>query len=251
MVSSRWLSPYLAGQRDQVWHELRQSGSTVRARPDLAEEAQAVCDEMARRARQNVEVIIERLSAAGYRFHSNDDEQTPVTPHVAPTPTADEHADWLQERFEAVPVTLLSWTRIVGDVWLVGTHPQWPASASGDPLVIEVEGSRYPGDSSIREYLDDEWNDWRDDYADDPSTAGPFVLPLAPDRLHKENVSGGSPYGIILPDGSVEGLFAGETTTPFVSYLNHMFRHGGFPWTTDSDNQWRVKQDLARDLLPL
>jgi hypothetical protein len=251
MMSSRWLSRYLAGEREQVWQDMRQLGSTVRERSDLAEEAQAVCDEMARRARHNVEVIIERLSDAGYRFHANDDEQTPVIPHVAPTPTADEHANWLQERFEAVPMALLSWTRVVGDVWLVGTHPQWPDSASGDPLVIEVEGARYPGDWSIRDSLEDEWNDWRLQSAADPDAAGPFVLALAPDQLHKENTSGGSPYGIIVPDGSVEGLFVGKTTTPFVSYLNWAFCHGGFPETTGSESEWRVKQDLARDLLPL
>ncbi|HCU95032.1 MAG TPA: hypothetical protein DHU96_20920 [Actinobacteria bacterium] len=83
------------------------------------------------------------------------------------------------------------------------------------------------------------------------SEAGPFVLPLAPDRLHKENVSGGPPYGIILPDACVDGLFIGETTMPFVSYLNRVFRNGGFPWPTASDSQWRVKQALAKDLLPL
>jgi len=252
MVSSpQWLSRYLAGQREQVWHDLRQLGSTIREEPDLFEEAQLVCDEMARRARQNVEVIIERLSTDDYKFHSNDDEQTPVTPHVAPTATADEHADWFQEHFGAVPMTLCSWTRIVGDVWLVGTHPLWTSSASGDPLVIELEGSRYPGDPSIRDYFEDEWNDWREDCAQDASSAGVFVLPVAPDRLHKENVSGGSPYGIVLPDGSADGLFAGETTTPFVSYLNQVFRHGGFPCATESPSEWRVKQDLARDLLPL
>ncbi len=147
-------------------------------------------------------------------------------------------------------MTLRSWTRIVGDVWLVGTHPQWSTSASGDPLVIELEGSRYPGAPSSRDYFDDEWNHWREDCAQG-ANAGVFVLPLAPDRLHKENVSGGSPYGIVLPDGSVDGLFVGETTTPFVSYLNHVFRHGGFPWTTGSQSERRVKRELARDLLPL
>jgi hypothetical protein len=53
MVSSQqWLSRYLAGQREQVWHELRQLGSTIRQHSELAEAAQLVCDEMARRARQ-------------------------------------------------------------------------------------------------------------------------------------------------------------------------------------------------------
>lgn len=50
--------------------------------------------------------------------------------------------------FRVVPMSLLSWVRIVGDVWLVGTHPEWPDSDLGDPLVVEVEGSRY--DISMR-----------------------------------------------------------------------------------------------------
>ncbi|MFE9204574.1 hypothetical protein [Micromonospora sp. NPDC007230] len=233
-----------------MWHELHQLGSTIRQQADLAEEAQLVCDEMARRARQNVEVIVERLSADGYRFHANDDEQTPMTPHAAPTATAAEHADWLQERFDAVPMTLRSWVRLVGDVWLVGTHPQWPTSASADPLVIELEGSLHADFPSIRDYFADEWNGWRERRAEDAS-AGVFVLPLAPDRFHKENVSGGSPYGMVLPDGCVDGLFAAETTMPFVSYLNWVFDHGGFPWPTESSSQWRVRRELARDLLPL
>jgi hypothetical protein len=103
MVSpANWLDRYRAGQRDRVWHELRQLGGAVRE-PGLSEQAQLVCDEMARRTRQNVEVIIGRLSDAGYRFHVNDDAQAPVRPHVPPTAGAGAHADWLQERFGPVP----------------------------------------------------------------------------------------------------------------------------------------------------
>lgn len=155
-----------------------------------AEEAQLVCDEMARRARHNIELIVERLSDDGYRFHTNDDDQTPVRPHTPPTPDASAHVDWLEQRFGMVPMTLSSWIRIVGDVWLVGTHPRWATSAAADPLMIEVEGSRYPGES-IREYFDDERTEWREHHRKDPDTAGLFVLPLAPDRLHKDNTSGG------------------------------------------------------------
>jgi hypothetical protein len=246
--SEKWLARYRDGRRQEVWHELRQIGGAVRD-PDLLEAAQLVCDEMARRARQNVEVIVERLTRDGFRFHINDDAQTPVTPHIPPTPTAEEHAAWLQDRFGQVPLTLLSWVRIVGDVWLVGTHPDWPSSASADPLVIQVEGSHFPG-ASMRDHYESEWEQWQEWVENDPD-AGPFELDAAPDRLHKENVSGGAPYGVRLPDSCADGLFVAETTMPFVSYLNWVFGRGGFPWHTGAHNEWRITRALAKDLLPL
>ncbi len=158
--SQNWLQRYREGQHDQVWAELRELGGAVR-RPGLEQEAQLVCDEMARRARHNVELIVDRLASQGYRFHANDHAQTPVVPWAPPTAQATQHAAWLQEHFGPVPMTVLSWLRIVGDVWLVGTHPQWPESASGDPLVIELEGSRYPGES-IRGHYEEEFQAWRE-----------------------------------------------------------------------------------------
>jgi hypothetical protein len=115
--------------------------------------------------------------------------------------------------------------------------------------VIQVEGSHYPGES-IRGYFEESLDAWTDWSTQDP-TAGPFVLPLAPDMLHKQNVSGGSPYGVVVPDGCVDGLFVAETPMPFVSYLNWVFGNGGFPWPTASDAQWKVRHALAKDLLPL
>jgi hypothetical protein len=78
-----------------------------------------------------------------------------------------------------------------------------------------------------------------------------FVLPLAPDLVLKNSKSGGPPYGVVVPDSCADGLFVGETTMPFVSYLNWVFRHGGFPWPTAPDNHWQLKKALAKDLLPL
>jgi hypothetical protein len=159
--SGNWLERYRRGQRELVWQELRQLGSAVRE-PGRFEEAQLVCDEMARRARQNIEAIVERLTEAGYRFHTNDNEQAPVTPYIPPTAAAAELAAWLEQRFASVPMTLLSWLRLVGDVWLVGTHPHWAASAAADPLVIQLEGSHYPGEPMQR-YFEGElevWHSW-------------------------------------------------------------------------------------------
>jgi hypothetical protein len=99
-------------------------------------------------------------------------------------------ADWLQGHFGAVPMTLLSWVRVAGNAWLAGApHPQWPGSASADPLVIEVEGARYPG-GPIREHYEHEYDTWRERSAQD-RRADVLMLSLTPDRLHKENTSGG------------------------------------------------------------
>lgn len=131
-----------------------------------------------------------------------------------------------------------------------GTHPQWPESASADPLVIEIEGSHYP-DASIEEYFADEVAGHEESLSGSGDDPVPFVLPLAPDRLHKENVSGGPPYGIVLPDGCVDGLFVAEVAMPFVAYLNWVFRNGGFPAATTSPSQWKIRRSLAEGLLPL
>jgi hypothetical protein len=77
------------------------------------------------------------------------------------------------------------------------------------------------------------------------------VLPVAPDRLHKDNVSGGPPYRLVVPDGCADGLFVAEATMPFVSYLNWVFRSGGFPGHATSPAPWAVRQSLAKNLLPL
>jgi hypothetical protein len=215
----------------------------------LADDAQAVCDEMARRVRQNIDVIVERLYEQGFVFHTNDERRIPVKPHQPPAGRADEVLGWLARHFDAVPMTLVSWLRYVGDVWLVGTHPDWSASSFADPLVIELEGSRY-ADPSIVRYFEDELDAYEE--ARGAGQPEPFVLPVAPDRLHKKDVSGGPPYGFVLPDACADGMFSAELVLPFVSYLRWVFSRGGFPVQVGATQaEWRVRQSLAADLLPL
>lgn len=243
-TAPHWLRRYVDGEHDAVWHELRQLGARVREAP-YASEAQAVCDEMARRARHNVEVLVDRLTDQGYRFHENDDGQAPVGPLARPAPDADEYVAWLEQTFGAVPMVLSSWVRVVGDVWLVGTHPAWETSATGDPLVVEIAGTRYPG-SDVRAFLLDEREQWQE-YAD----GAPFQLPIAPDHLHKDNVSGGPPYGVVLPDACADAHVVTDVGMPFVSYLRRVFDHGGFPRWTGDERQGAVTRSLAAGLRPI
>lgn len=114
--------------------------------------------------------------------------------------------------------------------------------------MIELEGSRYDGASIRRHFEDDHegWRTWLPELGDSL-----YTLPVAPDRLHKANTSGGEPYGIIVPDGCADALITTETTMPFVDYLNWVFRNGGFPWPADPASHRRICSTLASDLLPL
>jgi hypothetical protein len=241
------ITRYRAGDRDAVWQELRALGAGARS-PERVADAHAVCDEMAKRARQNVEVIVDRLRAQGFVFHANDAARTPVTPPRPAGKAGRRGADLARGTLRRDPhdARLVDASR--RDVWLVGTHPDWPESSAADPLVIEVEGSRHdaPIEGAFAEDVE----------AHEERTAAgataPFELAVSPDRLHKDDVSGGPPYGIVLPDPCADGTFVAETTMPFVSYLNWVFSRGGFPVRTGpTEDERRVRKQLARDLLPL
>lgn len=239
---------YRSGSRFAVWQELRRLGDRVRD-PEYIPEARAVCDEMARRARHNVELLVERLTSQGYAFQRNTDSHEPMAGFIPATSDAEDLVEWLDHQpFGPIPLTVSSWIRLVGDVWFVGTHPDWEESDEADPLVIQLEGSHYPG-SSMRDFMTDEYEDWQRWTAQEPQEAGAFVLEAAPDRLHKANISGGQPYGFYLPDRCADGLFRAEVDIPFVQYLNLVFANGGFP--ADLTGHWMLTQELARDLLPL
>jgi hypothetical protein len=246
--SDSWIERYRAGDRAVVWHEIRQLGAQLDQRQ--RDSAQLVCDEMARRARRNVEVLVHQLSSEGFRFHSNEDRQDPEVPFYPASERAEDQALWLVEHFGQVPMTLLSWLRIVGDVWLVGTHPEWPDATAADPLVIDLEGSRYPNDP-IREYFASDYERWLEAQEESDDDRSLYCLPMSPDRLHKDNTSGGPPYGVVVPDGCVDGLWVGETTMPFVGYLNNVFAHGGFPGQSVTSDAWRHQTRLGAPLVTL
>lgn len=242
-----WVERYRKGDRERVWSELDRLGSAVRD-PNVLPEAQYVCDEMALRARFNIQLLVKRLKSQGFVFHSNDGERTPVVPFRPASPVAPQLVAWLEAEFGPVPLVLSSWIRLVGDVWLVGTHPDWSESSGADPLVIEVEGTRYPG-VSISNFFVTEYEAWVEEVAQD-SAVGSFVLPVAPDRLHKANVSGGVPYGFRIPDGGADGVFVAEGDMSFVSYLNLAFQNGGFAaWPSGVEEP--LRKSLTDGLLAL
>ncbi|GHH77309.1 hypothetical protein [Promicromonospora soli] len=242
-----YFARYQAGEHNEVWRDLRALDLTV-FEVRHREDAQAVAREMAVRARWNVETLVDRLQADGFVAAENDDDGTPRPAHFPPSDGASALADWMEEAFAPFPMTVAAWIRQVGDVWLVGEHPRWAQSVLANPLVVEFEHTLYGGGS--REYFEGEWKSWGESPHRD---SRPFQLDFAPDALHKANISGDGPYGIVLAGSGVDGRLGPSTW--FVDDLNAAFAAGGFPGALYSegyvDPPQGLREGLARDLLRL
>jgi len=252
-VSGTLLDRYVAGQRTQVWLDLAQLGARVREPEHLAEAVPVVREAMTR-ARDNVVTLIERLHEQGYAFHGG----APLVPHAPPDEHTPAFVTWLEARWGPLPLTLRAWIEVVGDVSLLGNHPAFPTGLVTDPLVIEVEykgwrEARVDRTGWARAYHESEYEAWLDRQ---PGEGEPFAIVLAPDDLHKAEISGGPPYGIYVPDASADGRlrYADGVQLSFIEYLRLVFANGGFPglWKRDPGSEGRrACRRLAEGLLPL
>ncbi len=109
-------------------------------------------------------------------------------------------------------------------------------------------------------YILSEYDSWQADRGTEWDRNA-FVLDLAPDYLHKAEISGGPPYGLLVPNDGIDGLLLGERhQTTFVNYLRICFGWGGFPgWYIGERPDWAMPPphppdlitDLAESLLPI
>jgi hypothetical protein len=239
---------YVAGEHEVVWKELVALGSSVRDDPHAAD-ALAVAYETMYRVEQNVRTLVKRLTTMGYRFTPNPGASSAAStgvsglasllasvvasmassggakptrkadpaPHVPPTPAAQKQVADFERRFGTLPLSLRAFYEVVGEVNLIGTHPSIdpPDNAvAADPLVV------YGLDEGLVEF----------DEEDEDGDGEPNAITIAPDDLHKANVSGGDPYEMAIPDLRADGELLNERHELFfVDYLRLCFKFGGFP----------------------
>ena len=161
--------------------------------------------------------LVTCLRELGYEF----DRPNAVLP--GPSGTVRQQIERLQALVGPIPLSLAEFYRIVGAVDLTGAHPKWTGCDYPDPLVVE------PIDSALEEALEYvELEDPKTEYS--ASESGIFRAPLAPDALHKANVSGGMWYGIEIPNPLADPVVLEEPhALPFTQYLEFCLSWGGFP----------------------
>jgi hypothetical protein len=116
-------------------------------------------------------------------------------------------------------LSLRLWFEEVGQVDLTGRHPAWEFEYP-DPLVVDA-----PVD-----YILSEFEAFEHDRGTEWDRGSLFEIPIAPDYLHKANISGGAPYSLAVPNAGVDGMLLWEPhQTTFVNYLRIAFAMGGMP----------------------
>lgn len=224
-----FLERYLNGEYEQVWRDLQNLGASVRDEPNYSQ-AKEVAIETMRRVRRNCERIISRLQTLGYVFGTFPDGTSrhySVEPLTLPSSKMQADCDELESEAGTLPLSLTTFWNEVGAIDLVGMHPSWPDGL--DPLVVD------PPEGALS-FLFDE---------DD----GIFVG-LAPDDLHKDNTSGGDPYGLELPNPSADFLLMYERHNMlFVPYLRFaILNWGGFPGLEGRNIEFKHLDSLVADL---
>jgi len=248
-----YLERYLSGEYELVWAELVALGERVRDEP-LSSDAWAVACETMRRVRRNVELLIPRLNALGYRFGDGlfpddpiDAEALPGPPYLPPAADAPARVAALDGLVGPLPLSVRAFYEIVGSVNLVGWHPEWPNEYSPDPLYI------YPLHVQL-----DMRSDWLMRKAVAPERAewavSPVMLTMAPDQDAKYGVEG-DVYEMQVPNSGIDGLLLDERhSTTFVNYLRICFRWAGFPGLDQlpGASPWtRRLSAVARELQPV
>jgi hypothetical protein len=234
-----YLDRYLAGEYEQVWDEVMACGAAVREEP-LYADALAVARETMRRARFNVETLVERLRGNGYQF------DYPHLAFVPPTSQFEEDIKKLLRQAEAIPLSLMNWYDLVGEVCFSGTHPDWQVCGANceHEYSIEYDASGWYDrmvETSGKVHIATESLEARDIAIWDNR------LVIAEDRAARAGYSGGDVW-IKVPnhaiDTSLEETYPkGET---FVQYLRRSFRWGGFPGFADVDESLRPTAMLAQ-----
>lgn len=229
-----FLERYSCGDYQAVWHEMRAIGS-VREDHPLFDDVSAVVNETMIRVRQNLETLVSNLKVEDYEFvDTNDGSLSPTVPLTTPDERSNEFVAWLESKIGPLPLSLLAWIRIVGDVKLLGN----PAFGDSDALVVEFEyyDRNDPDHMAAKSFVENEIDEWKQNVAEfGREETGPFMLPFAPDFWTKINVSGGSPYSIILPADTVDGIvMVNRERLYFTDYLRNCLRDGGFPRLANS-----------------
>lgn len=244
-----YLERYLAGEHEPVWAELQALGAAVREEP-VYSDALAVARETMRRARANIETLIARLNAQGWRFgyaslapahcFEMEDILQPPPPFALPEPDIAARIAAIEARGGGhLPIALRAWYETVGAVNFMGAYP------GGELSLPFTPGEEPAAPRPFAFYPEPLWIEPAPPmrYLISPPRGQPpgyASVALAPDKYIKWGQSGGGPIEVRLPQSAMDAPEAAPEDRdaryyypPLASYLRVSLRWGGFPGLAD------------------
>lgn len=187
----------------------------------------------------HIGTLARRLPELGYRFAD------PSNAFPGPEPGTDQAIARIEREVGPLPLAIKLFWRNVGSVdftwphgrWDVPEYP-WQGCEYPDPLFV-CPPSRAILD--LEAFLSDQEERLRCNY--------PYLVEIAPDQFHKENVSGGVCYNLSVPAIADDPPLNDERhQTTFVGYLELAIRMGGFPGLDQCpEHDWPI-HELTRGL---
>ena len=248
MAARTLLAQYESGESEAVWQK-------IRSYPDLDEglrdEVLGVAEATMRRVATNADLLANRLHSRGWRALGAEFSDL----RTSPSPKDDAILGQISEiSGSPIPPTLLAFWKVVGGInWVWDYRTGQAAPNLGVDLPMDEMDPLCVDPPSVVTYL---LQQWRDEHDGEPSSnlMEPFRIDLAPDYLHKANISGGMPYAILVPFSGADPVLADERhELPFVEYLRLAFKWGGFPGLEEHaqrDDVQRFVAEFGIGLLP-
>lgn len=235
------------GQTEQVYQDISALGQDAFLPANLLD-IEKVLTETFHRVSYNIDIIYSELKNINYLFKTEFEYnfQRPIVRPLADTEKLLTKLDTLVRPFGFVPLSLKMFYRIVGScnfVWDYETNEDFIWQCA-DPIQITSL------DDLVSEVVDeDNLSDMADNYKED----GYASLQLSADYLHKDNISGGPAYSLLLTEKpSVDGQFLNEEhNTAFINYLRICFDNCGFSRITNPeyDNDYQSFFDKVKPQL--
>ena len=215
----QYLERFLTGECQPVWDELLAQGAAIRQEP-LESLAWAVAQETMRRVRHNIELLIPRLRALGYRFGE-------IPPNEFTRRGNASSPKRTRSSSHRRPRRLVSWTswnsgwgccrcRSGPFIWksaestLSGLIPG-SGGVAFDPLFMWTLANLPEGAVEEQDL--------------EPGEEGGILF--SRDSTHKYHYSGSFGYYLTVPNARIDGVFEVYEKTTFVEYLRMSLRSGG------------------------
>lgn len=182
-----------------------------------------------RELRTRIEWLFEKLNALEFQFYHPEGVLPGVESDV------EQSIAHIESHIGNVPFAVAEFWRTIGPVDITGTHPDWYGCDYPDGLFI------LPSTKAAEEV-----DEFLADYEQRVEYDFPYLIPISPDRYHKEDVSGGMWYNVDCPSALDDPIVNDEgRELTFLDYVEFSLSWGGFAGLEDSPHHGWPVTDLV------